>query len=260
MGLIDASQRELLHTGYTSNRARQNVASFLAKHLCIDWRYGAEWYEMLLVDYDVSSNWANWQYVAGVGNDPRGEARIFNPVKQAFDYDKDGEYVRCWVPEVRKLEKLENVFQAWTTPKEDWDRFGLKGLTMAEDPVKKIDFSVEGKPKSSKRPFIRRRGRGRGGSNHTTQSLATEQSPNDTKDNESFNKNEKSDNRPPNNPAQPNISESHRGGFRGGRGYGGGYRGRGFRGSRGGYRGRGSSNYGQPPPPMQQLTSTDQAQ
>ncbi|KAI1643618.1 cryptochrome [Daldinia loculata] len=260
MGLIDASQRELLHTGYTSNRARQNVASFLAKHLCIDWRYGAEWYEMLLVDYDVSSNWANWQYVAGVGNDPRGEARIFNPVKQAFDYDKDGEYVRCWVPEVRKLEKLENVFQAWTTPKEDWDRFGLKGLAMAEDPVKKIDFSVEGKPKSSKRPFIRRRGRGRGGNNHTTQSLATEQSPSDTKDADSLSKNEKSGNRPLSNPAQPNISESHRGSFRGGRGYGGAYRGRGFRGLRGGYRGRGSSNYGQPPLPIQQLAPAEQAQ
>ncbi|KAI1654658.1 cryptochrome [Daldinia decipiens] len=260
MGLIDASQRELLHTGYTSNRARQNVASFLAKHLCIDWRYGAEWYEMLLVDYDVSSNWANWQYVAGVGNDPRGEARIFNPVKQAFDYDKDGEYVRCWVPEVRKLEKLENVFQAWTTPKEDWDRFGLKGLAMAEDPVKKIDFSVEGKPKSSKRPFIRRRGRGRGGNNHTTQSPATEQSPSDTKDADSLSKNEKSGNGPPSNPAQPNIPESHRGSFRGGRGYGGGHRGRGFRGLRGGYRGRGSSNYGQSPSPMQQSAPAEQAQ
>ncbi|KAH7037527.1 DNA photolyase, FAD-binding/Cryptochrome [Microdochium trichocladiopsis] len=165
MGFIDASQRELIHTGYTSNRARQNVASFLAKHLSIDWRFGAEYYEMLLVDYDVSSNWANWQYVAGVGNDPRGEARIFNPVKQAFDYDKDGSYVRTWVPEVQKLEQLENVFQAWTTPKEDWDRFGLTGLQMAEDPVLKINFSVEGKPKNNRRPFNRRRGQGRGGGN-----------------------------------------------------------------------------------------------
>ncbi|KAJ1335768.1 DASH family cryptochrome [Microdochium nivale] len=165
MGFIDASQRELIHTGYTSNRARQNVASFLSKHLNIDWRFGAEYYEMLLVDYDVSSNWANWQYVAGVGNDPRGEARIFNPVKQAFDYDKDGAYVRAWVPEVRELEKLENVFQAWTTPKEDWDRFGLTGLAMAEDPVLKINFSVEGKPKNNRRPFNRRRGQGRGSGN-----------------------------------------------------------------------------------------------
>ncbi|KAI1800877.1 cryptochrome [Daldinia bambusicola] len=265
MGLIDASQRELLHTGYTSNRARQNVASFLAKHLSIDWRYGAEWYEMLLVDYDVSSNWANWQYVAGVGNDPRGEARIFNPVKQAFDYDKDGEYVRSWVPEVRKLEKLEHVFQAWTTPKEDWDRLGLKGLSMAEDPIKKIEFSVEGKPKSSKRPFIRRRGRGRGGNNHAGQSPVAEQQPSGTNDADNVIKDEKLADRAPIIPTQPNTGERSRGSFRGGRGYGGGYRGRGFRGLRGGYRSRGSSNYGQPstpppPPPIQQLAPAEQAQ
>ncbi|KAK0628217.1 DASH family cryptochrome [Bombardia bombarda] len=164
MGLIDASQRELIHTGYTSNRARQNVASFFAKHLGIDWRYGAEWYEMLLVDYDVSSNWANWQYVAGVGNDPRGDLRIFNPVKQAFDYDKDGSYVRSWVPELSKLEKLENVFQAWTASEEDLKAAGLQDNIMVTNPIKKIKFSVEGKPvKLSKRPFFRRRGQqGRG--------------------------------------------------------------------------------------------------
>lgn len=80
-GFIDASMRELFLTGYTSNRLRQNVASYLAKHLGIDWRVGAEWYESLLIDYDLSSNWGNWQYTAGVGNDPR-EARVFNPVKQ----------------------------------------------------------------------------------------------------------------------------------------------------------------------------------
>ncbi|KAK4218986.1 putative cryptochrome DASH, mitochondrial [Rhypophila decipiens] len=160
MGLIDASQRELLHTGYTSNRARQNVASFLAKHLGIDWRYGAEWYEMLLVDYDVSSNWANWQYVAGVGNDPRGEARIFNPIKQAFDYDKEGKYVRSWVPEVSKVEKLENVFQACTLSEDDAKAAGLEGNIMITDPVKRIEFSVEGKPaRPNSRAFYRRRHR-----------------------------------------------------------------------------------------------------
>jgi deoxyribodipyrimidine photo-lyase len=160
MGLIDASQRELLHTGYTSNRARQNVANFLAKHLNIDWRYGAEWYEMLLIDYDVSSNWANWQYVSGVGNDPRSESRFFNPVKQAFDYDPTGEYVRAWVPEVSKLEKLENVFQASTTSEEDIKDAGLEGNIMVVDPVKRIEFTVEGKPKTNKRSYTRRRGRG----------------------------------------------------------------------------------------------------
>ncbi|KAI1506093.1 DASH family cryptochrome [Biscogniauxia marginata] len=240
MGLIDASQRELIYTGYTSNRARQNVASFLTKHLGIDWRYGAEWYEMLLTDYDVSSNWANWQYVSGVGNDPRGEARIFNPVKQAFDYDKDGEYVRCWVPEVRKLEKLENVFQAWTTPKEDWDRLGLTGLLMAEDPVKKIEFSVEGKPKNSKRPFIRRRGRGGRGGQPSRPPTAPQQSSSDDKVPQGQHQN----NPPPQGIGHP------RGGSRGGRGYGGGYRGRGHGGPRGGFRGgRGQFQHGVPQAP-----------
>ncbi|KAI0885982.1 cryptochrome [Annulohypoxylon maeteangense] len=266
MGLIDASQRELLHTGYTSNRARQNVASFLAKHLSIDWRYGAEWYEMLLVDYDVSSNWANWQYVSGVGNDPRGEARIFNPVKQAFDYDKDGEYVRCWLPEVQKLEKLENVFQAWTTPKEDWDRLGLTGLAMAENPIKKIEFSVEGKPKASRRPFVRRRGPGRGGSGRTPQPSTTPQPPTGPSNPNGQNENGRTANRQRNNQGnqgnQQVSTDNPRGSFRGGRGYGRGYQTRGYRGFRGGYRGgRGpAANYSQPPAPMQTLAPTEQAQ
>jgi deoxyribodipyrimidine photo-lyase len=164
MGLIDASQRELYHTGYTSNRARQNVASFFAKHLGIDWRYGAEWYEAMLVDYDVSSNWANWQYVAGVGNDPRGDARIFNPVKQAFDYDNNGAYVRTWVPEVKHIEKLENVFQVWTTNEEELAKYGIADDIMVTHPIKKIDFQVDRKPRGPRRPYRwRRGGTGRGG-------------------------------------------------------------------------------------------------
>lgn len=162
MGLIDASLRELYLTGYTSNRARQNVASFFAKHLLIDWRYGAEWYESLLVDYDVSSNWANWQYVAGVGNDPRGDARIFNPVKQAFDYDKQGSYVRAWVPELKDLEKVENVFQPWTTTPDDLEKHGLADSILVTDPLKRIEFTVERKPRSNRRPYSRGRGRGGG--------------------------------------------------------------------------------------------------
>lgn len=163
MGIIDASQRELFYTGYTSNRARQNVASFFSKHLGIDWRYGAEWYEMMLVDYDVSSNWANWQYVAGVGNDPRGDARTFNPVKQAFDYDKEGMYVRTWVAELQPLEKLENIFQLWTADDAALESCGLSGNIMATDPVKKIDFYVDRKPRAARRPYSRRRGNSRGG-------------------------------------------------------------------------------------------------
>ncbi|MEM9164720.1 MAG: DASH family cryptochrome, partial [Cyanobacteria bacterium P01_F01_bin.4] len=75
--LIDANMRELTATGFMSNRGRQNVASFLTKNLGIDWRMGAEWFESLLIDYDVCSNWGNWNYTAGVGNDARG-FRYFN--------------------------------------------------------------------------------------------------------------------------------------------------------------------------------------
>ncbi|KAI9822936.1 MAG: hypothetical protein M1832_002961 [Thelocarpon impressellum] len=155
-GLIDASMRELFLTGYTSNRARQNVASFLAKHLEIDWRIGAEWYESLLADYDLSSNWGNWQYTAGVGNDPRGEARVFNPVKQAFDYDTKGDYVKAWVPELRGLEEPQLIFQAWKVPSDQRGPNGLDGLEWVEKPLKRIDFHV-GRGRG-------RRGNGGGGS------------------------------------------------------------------------------------------------
>ncbi len=141
-GLIDASMRELFLTGYTSNRARQNVASFLAKHLGIDWRIGAEWYESMLVDYDLSNNWGNWQYTAGVGNDPRGEARVFNPVKQAFDYDSEGQYVKNWVEELRQLDDPQVIFQAWKVPEEQRKEVGLAGLEWVESPLKRIEFHV----------------------------------------------------------------------------------------------------------------------
>ncbi|KIV90972.1 hypothetical protein PV10_05570 [Exophiala mesophila] len=143
--LIDASQRELFLTGYTSNRARQNVASYLAKHLGINWKLGAEWYECMLTDYDVSSNWGNWQYVAGVGNDPRGEARVFNPIKQACDYDPQGDYCKAWVQELRELEDPQHVFQPWKVDPERRSDLGLKGLETVENPLKKIDFRVGGK-------------------------------------------------------------------------------------------------------------------
>ncbi|KAG5719406.1 hypothetical protein E4T56_gene13451 [Termitomyces sp. T112] len=124
-GLIDASMRELYLTGYTSNRARQNCASFLSKWLDIDWRLGAEWYESMLVDYDVANNWGNWQYVAGVGNDPRENngrkggqkaGRRFNPVKQGYDYDPRGEYIRTWVAELHNIDDSASSMEVLMSP------------------------------------------------------------------------------------------------------------------------------------------------
>jgi deoxyribodipyrimidine photo-lyase len=100
--LVDAAMRELAATGWMSNRGRQNVVSFLTKNLGVDWRAGAEWFESQLLDYDVASNWGNWTYGAGVGNDARG-FRFFNLHKQAAEYDPAGAYVRHWLPELAGL-------------------------------------------------------------------------------------------------------------------------------------------------------------
>jgi deoxyribodipyrimidine photo-lyase len=99
--LVDACMKELNATGFMSNRGRQNVASFLTKTLGIDWRWGAEYFEATLIDYDVSSNWGNWLYAAGVGTDPRD--RIFNVVKQGWDYDPTGAFVKHWLPHLAPL-------------------------------------------------------------------------------------------------------------------------------------------------------------
>ena len=93
---VDANMIELKHTGFMSNRGRQNVASYLCNDLKLDWRYGAAYFEQQLIDYDVCSNWGNWAYLAGVGNDPRGN-RYFNIEKQAADYDKDKKYRNLWL-------------------------------------------------------------------------------------------------------------------------------------------------------------------
>jgi deoxyribodipyrimidine photo-lyase len=91
---VDANMKELKQTGFMSNRGRQNVASYLVHRLKQDWRVGAAWFESMLIDYDVTSNYGNWIYAAGVGNDPRD--RVFNTQKQAERYDEDGTYRELW--------------------------------------------------------------------------------------------------------------------------------------------------------------------
>lgn len=93
---VDANMIELKLTGFMSNRGRQNVASYLCNDLKLDWRYGAAYFEQQLIDYDVCSNWGNWAYLAGVGNDPRGN-RYFNIEKQAQDYDKNKAFRNLWL-------------------------------------------------------------------------------------------------------------------------------------------------------------------
>ncbi len=101
--IVDAGMRELWHTGVMHNRVRMVVASFLVKHLLIDWREGEQWFWDTLVDADAGSNPANWQWVAGSGADAAPYFRVFNPVLQGEKFDPDGGYVRRWVPELARL-------------------------------------------------------------------------------------------------------------------------------------------------------------
>jgi deoxyribodipyrimidine photo-lyase len=122
--LVDANMRELAATGFMSNRGRQNVASFLTKNLGIDWRMGAEWFESLLIDYDVCSNWGNWNYTAGVGNDARG-FRFFNILKQSKDYDRNGEYVKHWLPKLAEVPAAK-VHDPWKLQPVEQKRFNVR--------------------------------------------------------------------------------------------------------------------------------------
>ena len=95
---VDANLTELNLTGFMSNRGRQNVASYLSQNMGLDWRLGAEYFESMLIDFDVASNWGNWAYNSTVGHDPRN--RRFDVDRQAHMYDRDGAYRRTWLPGV----------------------------------------------------------------------------------------------------------------------------------------------------------------
>ncbi len=101
--IVDAGMRELWRTGFMHNRVRMVVASFLVKHLLIDWQEGERWFWDTLVDADPGNNPANWQWVAGCGADAAPYFRIFNPVLQGEKFDPDGAYVRRWVGELAAL-------------------------------------------------------------------------------------------------------------------------------------------------------------
>jgi deoxyribodipyrimidine photo-lyase len=101
--IVDAGMRQLLREGYMHNRARLITASFLVHDLRVDWRTGARHFFHWLVDGDIANNVGNWQWVAGTGANPRPE-RVFNPLRQARRFDREGAYVRRYVPELAAIE------------------------------------------------------------------------------------------------------------------------------------------------------------
>ncbi|MDR9437057.1 MAG: deoxyribodipyrimidine photo-lyase, partial [Thiohalophilus sp.] len=110
--IVDAGMRELWHTGYMHNRVRMIVASFLTKNGMQHWKKGAEWFWDTLVDADLAANSMNWQWVAGCGVDAAPYFRIFNPVTQSQKFDKQGLYIRRWVPELTGLPN-KHIHEPW---------------------------------------------------------------------------------------------------------------------------------------------------
>jgi deoxyribodipyrimidine photo-lyase len=122
--IVDAGMRELWRTGWMHNRVRMIAASFLIKHLLIDWRKGEDWFWDTLVDADPASNAASWQWVAGSGADAAPYFRIFAPVLQGEKFDPNGDYVRTYVPELAKLPKAF-IHKPWTAPHPELTRAGI---------------------------------------------------------------------------------------------------------------------------------------
>lgn len=110
--IVDAAMRELYATGFMHNRTRMVVGSFLVKHLLQHWRHGEDWFWDCLVDADLASNSASWQWVAGTGADAAPYFRVFNPILQGKRFDENGDYVRKWIPELAKLPN-EFIHEPW---------------------------------------------------------------------------------------------------------------------------------------------------
>jgi deoxyribodipyrimidine photo-lyase len=101
--LVDAGMKQLWHTGFMHNRVRMITASFLSKHLLIDWRFGFKWFFATLLDADIANNALGWQWVAGSGPDAAPYFRIFNPVLQAKKFDPEASYIKKWLPELQDV-------------------------------------------------------------------------------------------------------------------------------------------------------------
>jgi deoxyribodipyrimidine photo-lyase len=134
--LVDAGMRQLTGQGWVHNRGRMVVASFLTKHLLVDWREGARFFLQHLVDGDLAANNGGWQWVAGTGTDAAPYYRIFNPVTQAEKFDPGGDYIRRWVPELAKLDRPA-IFAPWRASPADLRAAGVR--LGAEHPHPMVD-------------------------------------------------------------------------------------------------------------------------
>ena len=122
--IVDAGMRQLWRIGWMHNRVRMIVASFLIKHLMIQWQHGEAWFWDTLVDADLASNAGNWQWVAGCGADAAPYFRIFNPVLQSRKFDAEGDYVRQFVPELALMDN-RHIHAPWEAPQDALAKAGV---------------------------------------------------------------------------------------------------------------------------------------
>jgi deoxyribodipyrimidine photo-lyase len=142
--IVDAGMRQLWTTGWMHNRIRMVVASFLVKHLLVDWRVGEAWFWDTLVDADQANNPASWQWVAGTGADAAPYVRVFNPVLQGEKFDADGSYVRQWVPELARLPDAW-LHKPWEAPA---DVLAEAGVRLGRDYPKPVIALVDGRARA----------------------------------------------------------------------------------------------------------------
>jgi deoxyribodipyrimidine photo-lyase len=134
--------RQLAKTGWMHNRVRMVAASFLVKHLLIDWRHGARHFWATLKDADLANNTLGWQWVAGCGVDAAPYFRIFNPIRQGERFDPEGSYVRRWIPEIAALPKRW-IHKPWLTPESTLIKCGIRLGDTYPHPIVKHDFARE---------------------------------------------------------------------------------------------------------------------
>ena len=138
--IVDAGMRELWNTGYMHNRSRMITSSFLVKNLLSHWKYGEKWFWDCLLDADMASNSASWQWVAGTGTDSAPFFRIFNPITQAEKFDKDALYIKRFIPELSKLPR-KYIFSPWTASNDILEEANIKLGVNYPKPIIDYKFS-----------------------------------------------------------------------------------------------------------------------
>ena len=132
--IVDAGMRQLYKTGWMHNRVRMIVGSFLTKNLLLHWKNGEEWFFDTLVDADVGSNSAGWQWISGCGADASPYFRIFNPILQGQKFDPDGDYVKEFVPELNNIPK-KYIHNPWEMSMEDQKKYNFEIGTSYPAPI-----------------------------------------------------------------------------------------------------------------------------